>query len=231
VLPLEAEGRSVGTGGPDGARAPAAADAQPDRPHLEQRIIAFALGHPELGPRRISAELARDKWGGIRITEHGIWRVGLNTRSKRLALIARHRDPYAQARSATARAAHRRLGARRDNPARLLLRRAAFGDQGHGLAVHRHRRRQRVLQGRAAHLTAQPPLASHPRTAAPSRPRARRRRVELQEVTTDSGSEFRAKDCGAEVERPGARQRFIRAGRPNSNGCVERAQLTILEEC
>ena len=67
-------------------------------PHLEQRIIAFSLGHPGYGPRRISAELAREKWGGIQISEHGVWRVlkrvGLNTRSKRLALIARHRDPY-----------------------------------------------------------------------------------------------------------------------------------------
>jgi transposase len=67
-------------------------------PHLEQRIIAFALGHPGYGPRRISVELAREKWGGLRISEHGVWRVlcrvGLNTRSKRLALIARHRDPY-----------------------------------------------------------------------------------------------------------------------------------------
>jgi transposase len=67
-------------------------------PHLEQRIIAFALGHPGYGPRRIAAELAREKWGAIRISEHGVWRVlvrvGLNTRSKRLALIARHRDPY-----------------------------------------------------------------------------------------------------------------------------------------
>jgi transposase len=67
-------------------------------PHLEGRIIAFALGHPGYGPRRISAELAREKWGAIRISEHGVWRVlrrvGLNTRSKRLALIARHRDPY-----------------------------------------------------------------------------------------------------------------------------------------
>jgi hypothetical protein len=67
-------------------------------PHLEQRVIAFALGHPGLGPRRISAELAREKWGAIRISEHGVWRVlcrvGLNTRSKRLALIARHHDPY-----------------------------------------------------------------------------------------------------------------------------------------
>ena len=33
-------------------------------PHLERRIIAFALGHPGYGPRRISAELARAKWGG-----------------------------------------------------------------------------------------------------------------------------------------------------------------------
>jgi transposase InsO family protein len=53
----------------------------------------------------------------------------------------------------------------------------------------------------------------------------------LREVTTNNGSEFRAKNFGAAVERLGARQRFIRAGRPNSNGCVERAQLTILEEC
>jgi hypothetical protein len=43
-------------------------------PHLEQRIIAFALG-PGYGPRRISAELAREKWGGLRISEHGVWRV------------------------------------------------------------------------------------------------------------------------------------------------------------
>jgi transposase len=67
-------------------------------PHLEQRIVAFALGNPGLGPRRIAAELARERWGGIRISEHGVWRVlrrvGLNTRSKRLALVARHRNPY-----------------------------------------------------------------------------------------------------------------------------------------
>ena len=37
-------------------------------PHLEQRVIALALGHPGLGPRRISAKRARDKWGGIRIS-------------------------------------------------------------------------------------------------------------------------------------------------------------------
>jgi hypothetical protein len=36
---------------------------------------------------------------------------------------------------------------------------------------------------------------------------------------------------GAAVQAVAARQRFIRAGRTNSNGCVERIRLTILEEC
>jgi hypothetical protein len=91
----EETGRSLGAGGAERRR-----PRMPNQigPHLEQRIVAFALGHPGFGPRRISAELAPEKWGGIRISEHGVRRVlvrvGLNTRSKRLALIARHRDPY-----------------------------------------------------------------------------------------------------------------------------------------
>jgi hypothetical protein len=41
-------------------------------PHLEQRVVAFALGQPGFGPARISAELAREKWGGLRISPHGV---------------------------------------------------------------------------------------------------------------------------------------------------------------
>jgi transposase InsO family protein len=33
------------------------------------------------------------------------------------------------------------------------------------------------------------------------------------------------------VARLGARHSFIRAGRPQTNGCVERVQQTILDEC
>jgi hypothetical protein len=54
-------------------------------PHLEQRILPFGLGHRALGLRRISAELARDNSGGIRVSDHGVWRVflraGLTSRS------------------------------------------------------------------------------------------------------------------------------------------------------
>ncbi len=51
-------------------------------------------------------------------------------------------------------------------------------------------------------------------------------------MTTDNGSEFGLEQFGQAVEAarcpPTAASR---PGRPDSNGCVERLQLTILEEC
>ena len=119
-------------------------------PHLEQRIVAFSLGHPAYGPRRISAELAREKWGAIRISEHGVWRVlcrvGLNTRTPG-ADRPPPRPLRAQARPAAAGPPYRRHRAGREGSGRLLLRRTAVGDQGHRLAVHRDRRRLRLHLG------------------------------------------------------------------------------------
>src|SRR5215211_5141966 len=43
-------------------------------PLVEQRIVAFALGRPGLGPRRIAAELARPRWGGLLVSANGVWR-------------------------------------------------------------------------------------------------------------------------------------------------------------
>jgi len=58
----------------------------------KQRVLAFALGHPGCGPNRIAAGLARPKWGGVRRSPNGVWRAlsrhGLNTRARRLGLIA-----------------------------------------------------------------------------------------------------------------------------------------------
>src|SRR5207247_9303503 len=66
-------------------------------PFIEQRVVAFSLGHPGFGPMRISAELRRKKWGGIVISPNGVHRVlrrhGLNTRSKRLGLVAGYAAP------------------------------------------------------------------------------------------------------------------------------------------
>ena len=53
----------------------------------------------------------------------------------------------------------------------------------------------------------------------------------LEAVVTDNGSEFRAGSFTRTLERLGIEQRRIRAGRPQTNGNVERLQQTILEEC
>ena len=59
---------------------------------IEERILAFSLGHPGLGPRRISASLAQERWGGILVSPTGVWRVlrrhGLSRRVARLSLVA-----------------------------------------------------------------------------------------------------------------------------------------------
>jgi transposase InsO family protein len=205
-------------------------------PHLEGRIIAFALGHPGCGPRRISAELAREKWGGLRISEHGVWRVlvrvGLNTRAKRLALIARHRDPYE--RKPETAPPERHIDASR--PGEKVQLDCFYVGRLSGT-------KGTVWQYTAIdvassfcwaelHTSERNPRSRHTRELLHRIARELAQAGwKLQEVTTDNGSEFRARDFAAAVTALGARQRFIRAGRPNSNGCVERVQLTILEEC
>jgi transposase InsO family protein len=205
-------------------------------PHLEQRIIAFALGHPGYGPRRISVELARDKWGAIRISEHGVRRVlvrvGLNTRAKRLALVARHRDPYE--RKPLVAPPERHIDAtvpgekvqldcfyvgRLSGTKGTIWQYTAI-DVASAFCwaqLHASERNPRSRHtGELLHRVARELAATG---------------WKLQEVTTDNGSEFRAREFRDTVTALGAHQRFIRAGRPNSNGCVERVQLTILEEC
>ena len=205
-------------------------------PHLEQRVIAFCLAHPGYGPRRIAAELARAEWGAVRISEHGVWRVlrryNLNTRAKRLALIARHRDPYERKPERP--------------PAELHIDAAVPGEKVQMDCFFIGRlsgTKGSVWQYTAAdvasgflwaelHATQRNPRARW--TAELVHRVARELKAagwRLRELTTDNGSEFRSGQFEAAVEAVGARQRFIKAGRPNSNGCVERAQLTVLEEC
>ena len=53
---------------------------------------------------------------------------------------------------------------------------------------------------------------------------------ETKAITTDNGNEFRAREFTEGLEELGVTHRRIRAGRPQSNGKVERVQGTLLEE-
>jgi transposase InsO family protein len=205
-------------------------------PHLEQRIIAFSIAHPGFGPRRISAELAREKWGAIRVSEHGVWRVlrrvGLSTRGKRLALIARHRDPYE--RKPPAAPEERHIDA--SEPGDVVQMDCFFIGRLSGS-------KGSVWQYTAVDVASSftwAELHSSERNPRSRHCQALLHRLaqelaeagwKLKSVSTDNGPEFASADFRAAVESHGARQRRIKAGRPTSNGCVERAQLTILEEC
>jgi transposase len=66
-------------------------------PVIEARILAFAIAHPGLGPRRISATLAQERWGALVISHTGVWRIlrrhGLSRRMSRLSLVAGYAAP------------------------------------------------------------------------------------------------------------------------------------------
>jgi transposase InsO family protein len=205
-------------------------------PHLEQRIIAFSLAHPGFGPKRISAELAREKWGGLRISAHGVWRVlcrhGLNTRTRRLALVAGYAARYERAPQPPEPERH----VEATRPGELVGLDCFYVGRLAGT-------KGTVWQYTAIDVAsgfAWAELHSSPRNPRAQHCASLVERVaselaaagwRLEAVITDNGSEFRAHAFTDRLAALAIQQRRIRAGRPTSNGHVERLQQTILEEC
>jgi transposase InsO family protein len=195
---------------------------------VEQRVVAFALGHPGFGPARIAAELAQPRWGGITLSANGVWRVlrrhGLSTRAKRYGLVAGYAAPPQPQRPAPAPERHLDV----DHPGQLVqldcfcIGRLA-GTKG---TVWQYT----AIDVASAYtwatlqVTRRNPSAQWTSVLAS-------RGWQLERVMSDNASEFRSATFAQTVARLGARHSFIRAGRPQTNGCVERVQQTILEEC
>jgi transposase InsO family protein len=202
---------------------------------VEQRVVAFALGHPGFGPARIAAELARPKWGEISLSANGVWRVlrrhGLSTRAKRYGLGSPATPPH------RCRNSPRR---RRSGTCTSIIQvswsswtgsaSAGCRHQGDGVAVHRHRRGLGLHLGHPAGDQAQPLSCLDQRPCPEGRRRPGRPRLAAG-AGHDNASEFRAATFGQTMAKLKSRHSFIRAGRPQTNGCVERVQQTILEEC
>jgi transposase InsO family protein len=205
-------------------------------PFIEERIIAFALGHPGYGPRRIASELGRERWGGIVVSHNGVWRClrrhGLNTRIKRLSLVAGHAARYQPPREAKP---ERHVEAER--PGELVGIDCFFVGRLSGT-------KGAVWQLTAIDVAssfASAELVSCPRgnpTGLQTSKLARCVAAELQaagwrleRVLSDNGGEFRSRDFRDTLSDLGVRHTLIRAGRPQTNGAVEALHRLILEEC
>ncbi len=202
---------------------------------VEQRIVAFALGHPGYGPAHIASELARPKWGGFKVSANGVWRVlrrhGIGTRALRLGLLAGYAAPPEPAREPEP---ERHIQAAR--PGELV--------QMDCFCIGRLSGTDGVVWQYTA-IDAASAFTWAELYVTPRNPEARycsalARRVaeelsaaawQLERVTTDGGSEFRSAAFIAALTRLGASRTRISPGRPQSNGFVERVQRTILEEC
>ena len=205
-------------------------------PFVEERIVAFALGHPGYGPKRIASELGRERWGGIVVSHNGVWRClrrhGLNTRAKRLALVAGYAAPYEPPRQ---REPERHVEAER--PGELVGMDCFFVGRLQG------------TKGSVWQLTAIDVASSYAWAELVSCPHGNptgaqtsrlARRVcadlaaagwRLERVLTDNGGEFRSHDFRSALDQLGVRHTLIRAGRPQTNGAVEALHRLILEEC
>ena len=205
-------------------------------PILEQKVLGLALAYPGWGPARLSAELAREKWGGLKVSANGVWRVlrrhGLNTRAKRLGLVA----GYAVAHSP----AERPIAEQRHIEANYPGHRVQFDN----FYVGRFSGTKGICWAYIA-VDAFSDYAWGELHQTPLNPSARwtselARRVagdlsakgwKLEAAMTDNGSEFRAEPFNQALTQVGAKHIYIRAGRPQSNGIAERFNLTMLEEC
>ncbi|MGH2511070.1 MAG: DDE-type integrase/transposase/recombinase [Candidatus Limnocylindrales bacterium] len=202
---------------------------------VEGRIVAFSLGHPGLGPRRISATLGQPRWGGLVVSPNGVWRVlrrhGLSRRISRLSLVAGYASPPGPERPVEV---ERHVLV--DHPGELVGFDCFHVGRLSGTTG-------RVWQYTAIDLASSyvwAELATTPLNPSAQRTSGLARRVaadlrahgwRLERVLTDNGSEFRSQAFGDTVRGLGAVQTFIRPGRPATNGAVERVQRTILEEC
>lgn len=202
---------------------------------IEERIVSFSIAHPGLGPRRVASELAREKWGGTIVPANGVWKVlcrhGLNTRAKRLGLIAGYAAPYEPPRDP---APEQHIDISR--PGELV-----------GIDCF-YVGRLRGTEGAIWQLTAIDITSSYAWAqlviCKQGNPTARQtskliRRVarelqaagwKLERMLSDNGNEFKG-DFTKTVDALKVRHTGIHAGRPQTNGHVETLHKTILDEC
>jgi transposase len=208
---------------------------------VEERILSFAIAHPGLGPKRVAGELGREKWGGIVVSPNAVWKVlrrhGLNTRAKRLALVAGYAAPYEPPRDP---GPEQHIDV--DRPGELVGIDCFYVGRLTGTdgAIWQLTAIDIASSFAWAELVicknARPGHAGNPSAEQTSR---LARRVagdlaaagwRLERVLSDNGNEFKG-TFSTTLTELGAGHTRIHAGRPQTNGNVEALHKTILDEC
>jgi transposase InsO family protein len=211
---------------------------------LEQQVVAAALASPAAGPQRLADELTSI---GVDVNPSKVWRIlkrhRLNTRRLRYALLTHHRnvtDGFT-----VADRARTYVGVLEASQPGDLVQFDCFHV---GSFKETRLKRGKQIKGQIWQYTAIDVASSytwaelHATSHNPSQvltsQLAHRVAADLtangwtwRAASTDNGNEFRAQQFTNTLASLGVTQRFIKAGRPQTNGKVERVQRTILEEC
>lgn len=203
---------------------------------VEERIVSFSIAHAGFGPRRVASELARPRWGGIVVSKNAVWRTlcrhGLNTRAKRLALIAGYRAPYEPPRD-SAQEPHIEV----ERPGQLVGMDCFYVGRLRDIAGAIWQ--LSAIDLRSSYAWAELVICPERQPSGAQTSRFARRVARelrdagwrLERVLCDNGQEFRSIEFRRTLERLAAQKTHIRAGRPQTNGHVEALHKTILDEC
>jgi transposase InsO family protein len=212
--------------------------------YVGAQIVAAALGHPADGPRGVADRLAAQ---GVVVSASKVWRTlvkhRLNTKALRYQLLQQHRRDPEPSIQVTRRAPLfvGRLDA--EVPGDLVqfdcFHVGSFKETrlGAGKATPGVIWQYTAIDVASSWLWAWLYATSHNPSPAVTSQLAHlvaadltRHRWTWKAASTDNGNEFRAAVFQDTLHQLGVNHRFIRAGRPQSNGKVERVQRTLLEE-
>ncbi len=211
---------------------------------LERLVVATALANPAWGPQRISDQLGL---AGTGVGHSKVWRIlcrhRLNTRRLRYALLTHHRGSVDGFEISDR--AHLYVGELEASEPGDLVQFDCFHVGSFketrlrkGKAVRGQIWQYTAIDVASSYVWATLAATTHNPSPAIASELAHRVAADLTQhgwdwhaASTDNGNEFRAHVFRDTLESLGVEHRFIKAGRPQSNGKVERVQRTILEEC
>lgn len=212
--------------------------------YVQSQVVAQALANPQLGPQRLADRLAAT---GIEVSASTVWRIlvgrKLNTRRLRYRILKAHLA-HPEEPVIVAAQPQRWVGVLDASVPGDLVQLDCFQvgsfketRLGESKKLHGVVWQYTAIDVASSYVWVTVASSAHNPTVENTIGLVRRVAADLSNwgwewkgASTDNGNEFRSGQFQEVMAALGVNHRFIRAGRPQSNGKVERVQGTILEE-